>query len=123
MKDFLYFKKLASILILLFIGLSSNLFAYDAIEETRDPLQYYKSDEYFTIQQEGEKIWHLDIDSGCNYSDHNIYMDIDVDTRDITNSKIRMTNEDVDYNDPQSCSGGPEVDYLYINGNFIGQLQ
>jgi len=75
------------------------------------------------LSESGDTVWRKDVNSGCSFSDHNITVNIPVEPDEISDAKITMTNEDVDYNDPQSCSGGPEVDYLYINGHFIGQLQ
>ena len=88
-----------------------------------DPPPYSdKPIEFSETLATGETVWHKDVNSGCSFSDHNIYIDIDVDPAEISDTVIRLTNWDVDYNDPQGCSG-PEVDYLWINGFFIGQLQ
>ncbi|HHT9121832.1 MAG TPA: Ig-like domain-containing protein [Candidatus Wunengus sp. YC63] len=70
----------------------------------------------------GKKVWTKQVNSGCQYSDHYITIDIDVKPEKIKDPKIELSLWDVDYNDPQKCENGPEVDYLYINGNKIGQL-
>jgi hypothetical protein len=75
------------------------------------------------LSEQGDTIWRKDVNSGCSYADHHITINIPVEPDEISDTKITMTNQDVDYNDPQGCQGGPEVDYLYINGNFVGQLQ
>ncbi len=40
----------------------------------------------------------------------------------MTEISYSMSNFDVDYNDPQDCSGGPEVDLMYFNGHSLGFL-
>ncbi len=97
--------------------------AYDAVEDKPDPWPH--KGRVFPLQTEadGETVWHVDVDSGCSYSDHTINLTIDADPEDIKDPKIKLTNFDVDYNDSQDCAGGPEVDSLYVNGNYIGQLK
>ncbi len=83
-----------------------------------------ESPERQTLKESGDTVWRKDVNSGCSYVDHNITINIPVEPDEISDAKITMTNEDVDYIDPDEvCRGGPEVDYLYINGNFIGRLE
>lgn len=98
-------------------------FAQDEKGQCDPPPYGFGPEIYAETLSTGETVWHVDVNSGCSFSDHYIYVDIDVDPKEITDAKITLTNWDVDYNDPQSCAGGPEVDYLYVNGNFVGQLQ
>lgn len=75
-----------------------------------------------TTNNQGDTIWRADINSGCQYSDHNYSLDIPVDPNLMSDIVFTMTNYDVDYNDPQSCLGGPEVDITKINDSTLGIL-
>lgn len=88
-----------------------------------DPPPYNEPPSAFNrIQATGETVWHKDVNSGCSWSDHNITLEIDAEPEDISDVSIKMTNYDVDYQSTD-CSNGPEIDYLYINDNYVGQLQ
>src|SRR3972149_6942262 len=101
-------------LFLIMLGLT---FANDEKGKSDPPPYKSKAEIYSKILATGDTVWHTDVNSSCSYSDHYINIDIDVEPNEIKDAKITMTNWDVDYNDPQSCSGGPEVDYLYVNNN------
>ena len=93
------------------------------IEGECDPPPYETPARIFSqIQATGRAVWHKDYNTGCSFSDHYLTISVDADPTEITDAKITMTNWDVDYNS-SGCPGGPEVDYLYINGNFVGQLR
>ncbi|MBF0337449.1 MAG: Ig-like domain-containing protein [Nitrospirae bacterium] len=70
-----------------------------------------------------ERIWHVDVNSGCNYSDYDVDLVIGEDPAQIENTLLRLSAWDVDYNDPHDCKGGIEVDYVYLNGKKLGQFQ
>ena len=71
---------------------------------------------------DGYTVWRKEINSGCRFSDHNYTLDIPADPDEMSDIRYTMTNWDVDYNDPQSCAGGPEVDHMSFNGHFLGIL-
>ncbi|HKF41701.1 MAG TPA: Ig-like domain-containing protein [Thermoanaerobaculia bacterium] len=64
----------------------------------------------------------LDVNSGCLFADHNYMLSIPVDPAKMHKISYLMTNYDVDYNDPQGCPGGPEVDLMNFNGKLLGIL-
>ena len=66
--------------------------------------------------------FHLDVNSACLFSDHSYTLNIPVDPARMHEVSYLMTNYDVDYNDPQGCPGGPEVDLMLFNGNLLGIL-
>lgn len=67
-------------------------------------------------------VWRKDINSDCSFSDHKYTLDIPADPDTMSDISYTMTNYDVDYNDPQGCAGGPEVDHMFFNGHFLGIL-
>ena len=71
---------------------------------------------------DGFTIWKEIVSSSCSYVDHNYSLNIAQDPQFMSDISYQMTNFDVDYNDPQSCVGGPEVDHMKFNGQFLGIL-
>lgn len=98
-------------------------YAFDQKGESDPPPYTSEPQIYSKTLATGETVWHTDVNSGCSFSDHYINVEIDSEPDEIAGAKITLTAYDVDYNNSTGCSGGPEVDYLYINDNFIGQLQ
>lgn len=120
----LHGKRLGQALFLMHLAFVVSLITFSPSFASDDPYTSNKIPAFERPQGgagSGQTIWHKDVNSGCSYSDHDIYIDIDVDPALIKDAKIKMSNWDVDYNDPQSCAKGPEVDYLYINDTRIGQ--
>src|SRR4051812_20182521 len=72
--------------------------------------------------QSGYTSWRLDVNSDCLFSDHNYMLDIPADPAQMSDITYTMTNFDVDYNDPQGCTGGPEVDIMHFNNANLGIL-
>lgn len=72
--------------------------------------------------EDGYTVWRQDVNAACSYNDHNFTLDIPQDPKDMTDISYSMTDYDVDYNDPQGCEGGPEVDHMKFNGRFLGIL-
>ena len=66
--------------------------------------------------------FHLDVNSGCQFTDHSYALNIPLDPARLSQISYLMTNYDVDYNDPQGCLGGPEVDLMKFNNNSLGIL-
>ena len=73
------------------------------------------------LSEQGETVWRKDVNSPYSGSDVTIILNIPVEPDEIADTRIVITTWDVDY--ISDYSGGPEVDYLYINGNLVGQLQ
>lgn len=120
----LIFKNVFLLLAILFVTVLCGYSLARDIPGDCDPPPYGNKPRIFSGPlATGETVWHKDVNSGCSFSDHNISIDIDIAPTEITDTVIRLTTWDVDYNDPQGCTGGPEVDILWINGNRIGQLQ
>lgn len=71
---------------------------------------------------DGFTVWRKDINVQCSYNDHAYTLDITADPADMSAISYVMTNFDVDYNDPQGCPGGPEVDLMSLNGQYMGYL-
>lgn len=67
-------------------------------------------------------IWGVDVNSGCQYSDHNIYIDIDARPGDITDLSLTIHAYDVDFKGSEWCTAGNEVDKVFINNNSLGVL-
>jgi hypothetical protein len=78
--------------------------------------QVFETDDGFTV-------WRKDINVQCSFSDHHYTLDITTDPAELSDISYTMTNYDVDYNDPQGCWGGPEVDLMYFNGQYVGYLE
>jgi hypothetical protein len=74
------------------------------------------------ITPDGFTVWKKEINSGCQFSDYNYTLDVDADPNEMSDIMYTMTNYDVDYNDPQTCEAGPEVDHMQLNGSFLGIL-
>jgi len=91
-------------------------------QDKRGPLQASRPPVLRTSAQNGFTTWHLDVNSGCIFSDHSYTLDIPVDPTVMSDITYTMTNFDVDYNDPQGCQGGPEVDIMQFNGHNLGIL-
>ena len=66
--------------------------------------------------------FHVDANSSCLFADHNYSVNIPLDPARLSQISYLMTNYDVDYNDPQGCLGGPEVDLMQFNGKLLGIL-
>ena len=66
--------------------------------------------------------FHLDVNSSCLFTDHNYSINVPLDPARLSQISYLMTNYDVDYNDPQGCLGGPEVDLMRFNNNLLGIL-
>ena len=71
---------------------------------------------------DGYTVWRKDLEGTCSYNDHNYTLDIPADPNEMSDISYSMSNYDVDYNDPQQCKGGPEVDLMSLNGNQLGVL-
>ena len=103
---------------------TSHLFAQDIVQ--LDQGQVNPSDVQETSEtiytNDGFTIWKETVSTGCSYSDHNFSLDVSTDPQFMSDISYQMTNLDVDYNDPQSCEGGPEVDHMKFNGRFLGIL-
>ena len=80
-----------------------------------DPWQVSASVDSYTT-------WRRKINQGCSFSDHYYTLDIPADPNEMSDISYSMSNWDVDYNDPQGCAGGPEVDLMYFNGHLLGLL-
>jgi hypothetical protein len=72
--------------------------------------------------QETYSEWGLEVNSGCQYSDHDIYIDIDARPEDITDLSLIIHAWDVDFKGADWCPAGNEVDIVYINDNRLGYL-
>jgi len=91
--------------IFLCLSIWGKAFAYDAIDHVEPP-PFSKTPEIsIGTHSTGESVWHVDVNSGCSYSDHNIYLNIETGPDKIKDAKIKLTSYDVDYNDPQGCTG------------------
>ena len=75
------------------------------------------------VDEEGYTHWRSTINSGCSFSDHNYSLDVQGEPLEMSSISYSMSNYDVDYNDPQGCPGGPEVDRMYLNGHELGILK
>ncbi|HVG60443.1 MAG TPA: Ig-like domain-containing protein [Hyalangium sp.] len=71
---------------------------------------------------DGFTTWRLEVNSGCQFFDHSYTLDIPPAPEHLSDISYSMSNYDVDYNDPQGCQGGPEVDLMSFNGHRLGQL-
>jgi hypothetical protein len=75
-----------------------------------------------TDEKDGFTVWRKEINSGCSFADHSYTIDVTADPADMSEIKYSMSNFDVDYNDPQGCEGGPEVDNMSLNSKQLGVL-
>lgn len=75
-----------------------------------------------TTTPDGFTVWRTDVNSGCLFGDHNYSIDVTAEPKDMKEITLKMTNFDVDYNAPQGCPGGPEVDPTFLNGKSLGIL-
>lgn len=74
------------------------------------------------VTPDGFTVWRRDIGVSCSFSDHNYTLEVNANPGEMSDISYSMTNYDVDYNDPQGCEGGPEVDIMSLNGNNLGIL-
>ncbi len=70
----------------------------------------------------GYTYWRNEVNAYCSFSDHNFTLNIDADPAEMSDISYIMTNYDVDYQDPQGCTGGPEVDIMHFNSHELGVL-
>ena len=105
--------------------LSANSAAQDYPTELQERVEslsnVFAATQSYT-DSDGFTHWRSAIDSGCSFSDHSYALDIDVDPERMSDISYRMSNYDVDYNDPQFCEEGPEVDRMYFNDHDLGIL-
>jgi len=105
--------------------LSANSAAQDYPTELQERVEslsnVFAATQSYT-DSDGFTHWRSEIVSGCSFSDHSYALDIDVDPERMSDISYRMSNYDVDYNDPQFCEEGPEVDRMYFNDHDLGIL-
>src|SRR5690349_19813345 len=58
-----------------------------------------------TTDDQGYTHFRKDINSDCQFSDHNYTLDLPVDPARMSDIRLTMSNYDVDYYDPQECEG------------------
>ncbi|WP_224364739.1 Ig-like domain-containing protein [Hyalangium versicolor] len=75
-----------------------------------------------TLAGDGYTVWRQEIYSGCSFADHSYTLEVPADPQSMSDISYSMSNYDVDYNDTQGCSGGPEVDLMSFNGHQLGQV-
>ncbi len=75
-----------------------------------------------TVDEQGYTVWQTSGTSYCSFSDHEITIEIDVDPQKITELSLIINAYDVDYAS-EACSNGPEVDKVYVNGEYVGILR
>ena len=77
-----------------------------------------------TFESTGHTVWQSSYSSGCSSGDHSIQIDVDADPTTLSDASVIITAYDVDFVDSTgSCSGGPEVDVVTLNGSNLGYLQ
>lgn len=77
--------------------------------------------EWTVAMDDDYTVWHLDVNSGCSFSDHFYSLEIPEDPNNMSDIQYTMTNWDVDYAST-GCEGNPEVDLMYFNNNQLGVL-
>ncbi|MBF0302058.1 MAG: Ig-like domain-containing protein [Desulfamplus sp.] len=108
-----------------------NVFAQTDREQTSfpsDSQQSYSSSpragmlKTKTVDEQGYTVWQTAGNSSCSYSDHDVVIEVDADPQKITELSLIVNAYDVDYA-TEGCSGGPEVDKVYVNGEYVGILR